>query len=80
MDDRMQRISFDVTRYATTSALWASVAALLKVLHETDYIAVVSADLHDRAGNIVGSHTVSSLKEINDLAAPLRCKFIEIVD
>ncbi len=36
--------------------------------------------LHDRAGNIVGSQTVSSLKEINDLAAPLRCKFIEIVD
>lgn len=44
MDDRMQRISFAVASYATTSALWASVAALLKVLHETDYIAVVFAD------------------------------------
>lgn len=36
--------------------------------------------LHDRAGNIVGSHTVSSIQEINELAAPLSCKFIKIVD
>lgn len=36
--------------------------------------------LHDRAGNIVGSHTVSSLQEINELAAPLSCKFIKVVN
>ena len=36
--------------------------------------------LHDRAGNIVGSHTVSSIQEINELAAPLSCKFIKVVD
>lgn len=36
--------------------------------------------LHDRSGNIVGSHTVSSIQEINELAAPLSCKFITIVD
>lgn len=36
--------------------------------------------LHDRAGNIVGSHTVSSIQEINELAAPLSCKFIKVID
>lgn len=36
--------------------------------------------LHDHVGNIVGSQTVSSIREINSLAAPLRCKFITVVD
>lgn len=36
--------------------------------------------LRDRAGNIVGSHTVSSIQEINELAAPLSCKFIKVID
>lgn len=36
--------------------------------------------LHDHVGNIVGSQTVSSIQEINALAVPLSCKFIEVVD
>lgn len=36
--------------------------------------------LHDHVGNIVGSQTVSSIQEINSLAVPLCCKFIEVID
>jgi len=36
--------------------------------------------LHDHVGNIVGSQTVSSIQEINALAAPLSCKFIEVIE
>lgn len=42
--ERINRISFHKDSYPSSSALWASVAALLKVLSETDNIAVVFDD------------------------------------